>query len=120
MIAPNGPTTATPPAVADVVVPAHELKRMRFELLSAVQGDLRGGEVAPPADARPRLKGRLVAVAADRWPTLDAAARDQAVGQALDEVCGFGPIQSLLDDPSVTEVMVNRWDKVFAERAGRS
>ena len=41
-------------------------------------------------------------------------------GRHWDEVCGFGPIQGLLDDPSVTEVMVNRWDKVFAERAGRS
>ncbi len=35
------------------------------------------------------------------------------------EVLGFGPIQPLLDDESVTEVMVNGPDQVFVERAGK-
>ena len=37
----------------------------------------------------------------------------------LDELLGFGPIQPLLDDPSVTEVMVNRADRVYVERKGK-
>ncbi|HZU14465.1 MAG TPA: CpaF family protein [Chloroflexota bacterium] len=35
------------------------------------------------------------------------------------EVLGFGPIQPLLDDESVTEVMVNGYDQVFVERFGK-
>jgi pilus assembly protein CpaF len=35
------------------------------------------------------------------------------------EVLGFGPIQPLLDDESVTEVMVNGYDQVFIERFGK-
>src|SRR5207245_7621496 len=35
------------------------------------------------------------------------------------EVQGFGPIQPLLDDESVTEVMVNGHDQVFVERYGK-
>ena len=35
------------------------------------------------------------------------------------EVLGFGPIQPLLDDETVTEVMVNGYDQVFVERFGR-
>ena len=35
------------------------------------------------------------------------------------EVLGFGPIQPLLDDETVTEVMVNGFDQVFVERFGR-
>ncbi|GIL17782.1 MAG: hypothetical protein BroJett040_15330 [Oligoflexia bacterium] len=30
----------------------------------------------------------------------------------------YGPLQTLLDDPSVTEVMVNSWDRIFAEQKG--
>ncbi|MBO7674068.1 MAG: CpaF family protein [Atopobiaceae bacterium] len=44
--------------------------------------------------------------------------RDALIQQVLDEICGLGPIQTLLDDPSITEVMINGCDEVFYERAG--
>ena len=44
---------------------------------------------------------------------------DLLVRQVLDEVCGLGPIQPLMDDEEVTEVMVNGPDALFFERAGR-
>ncbi|HEX8912612.1 MAG TPA: CpaF family protein [Humisphaera sp.] len=117
MIAPNATTTAAPAATT---VSAGDLKTMRYDLLAAVQTDLRNGEQLPPAEARPRLERRLVEAAAKLFGQVSEADRLVAVRQALDELTGFGPIQPLLDDPSVTEVMVNRWDKVYAERAGRS
>ena len=36
-----------------------------------------------------------------------------------DEVVGFGPIERLLKDPEVSEVMVNGADDVYVERKGR-
>jgi pilus assembly protein CpaF len=43
-----------------------------------------------------------------------------AVEAALvDEILGYGPLERLLRDPSVTEIMVNGADQVFVERAGR-
>lgn len=39
--------------------------------------------------------------------------------QVLDEIYGFGPITPLLDDPTISEVMVNSKDKVFVERNGK-
>ena len=41
------------------------------------------------------------------------------VNEVSDEVVGFGPIESLLRDPDVTEVMVNGPDDVYVERKGR-
>jgi pilus assembly protein CpaF len=41
------------------------------------------------------------------------------VNEVSDEVVGFGPIESLLRDPDVTEVMVNGPDDVYVEREGR-
>ncbi len=37
----------------------------------------------------------------------------------LDDLIGYGPIQSFLDDPEITEVMVNRPDQVYIERKGK-
>ena len=39
--------------------------------------------------------------------------------QVLDEICGLGPIQPLLDDESVTEIMINGCDALLFEREGR-
>ena len=44
--------------------------------------------------------------------------RSTVVGQVLDEVCGLGPIQGLLEDEEITEVMINGCDALFYERAG--
>jgi len=43
----------------------------------------------------------------------------RVVNEVSDEVVGFGPIEFLLKDPEVTEVMVNGADDVFVERRGR-
>ncbi|MDD4588308.1 MAG: CpaF family protein [Heliobacteriaceae bacterium] len=48
-----------------------------------------------------------------------AAGRQKIVEEMLDEVLGFGPIQPLLDDPTVSEVMVNGPHKVYVERKGK-
>lgn len=45
--------------------------------------------------------------------------REELVREVLDEVVGLGPLQSLLDDDSITEVMVNGCDSLYFERDGR-
>ena len=37
----------------------------------------------------------------------------------LDEVVGLGPLEDLLSDPTVTEIMVNRYDQIYVERKGK-
>ena len=39
--------------------------------------------------------------------------------QIADDILGYGPLEPFLQDPSVTEVMVNGSDQVYVERAGR-
>ena len=45
--------------------------------------------------------------------------RGRIVSELKDEMLGLGPIETLLKDPSVTEIMVNGPKKVFVERMGR-
>ncbi|MFQ6133332.1 MAG: CpaF family protein [Armatimonadota bacterium] len=63
---------------------------------------------------------RLVGlVASQAGLGLSRRAQDQAEAEVLDEVVGYGPIQPLLDDPEITEVMVNGAHEVYVERHGR-
>lgn len=48
--------------------------------------------------------------------------RDQKVrfiNELLDEILGLGPLEALMRDPSVTEIMVNAYDKIFIEQKGK-
>ncbi len=55
----------------------------------------------------------------DERRILPDAQRRAIVQSVVDETLGFGPLEALLRDPDVTEVMVNGPDAVFVERAGR-
>ncbi len=50
---------------------------------------------------------------------LPDAVRQQLSRDVLDEVLGFGPIQPLLDDPEVSEVMVNGAKRIYVEKKGQ-
>lgn len=39
--------------------------------------------------------------------------------EVLDEAVGLGPLEDLLADPTVTEIMVNRFDQIYIERSGK-
>jgi pilus assembly protein CpaF len=54
----------------------------------------------------------------DRTP-LTREERRRIVREISDDILGYGPIEPLLADDSVTEVMVNRYDQVYVERAGK-
>src|SRR6267142_2817929 len=44
--------------------------------------------------------------------------RDRIIEEILDEVFGFGPLEPLLKDPSITDILVNNYSKVYVERRG--
>ncbi len=49
---------------------------------------------------------------------LNQAERKQLVGDVLDELLGLGPLEPLLKDPTITDILVNGSDQVFVERYG--
>src|SRR5436305_2963753 len=49
---------------------------------------------------------------------LSPSERSQLEQQIADDILGYGPLEPFLNDPSVTEIMVNAYDQVFIERAG--
>ena len=49
---------------------------------------------------------------------LNGAEKDQLQADLLDEVFGYGPLEPLLRDPTISDILVNRKDLVYIERAG--
>jgi pilus assembly protein CpaF len=45
--------------------------------------------------------------------------RDELVGQVLDEIFGLGPLEPLLKDPEISDILVNSHDRVFIEKHGK-
>jgi pilus assembly protein CpaF len=58
-------------------------------------------------------------VAQSSGVSLSARQREQVQAEVMNEVVGYGPIQMLLDDPDVSEIMVNGPRAVFVERKGK-
>src|SRR6202011_581246 len=59
---------------------------------------------------------RLVA---DEGIPMTLAERERVIEEILDEVFGLGPLEPLLKDPTISDIMVNGFDNVYVERAGR-
>jgi pilus assembly protein CpaF len=57
-------------------------------------------------------------VAAERL-AINEAERESIIVSVLDELTGLGPLETLLKDPSISDVLVNGHDKVYVERAGK-
>jgi pilus assembly protein CpaF len=65
------------------------------------------------------IRTALDKVAQEGVPALSGRARIRVLREVYDEVNGYGPIQPLVEDPSLTEIMVNGPDQVFMERDGK-
>mgnify|MGYP000386124816 CR=1 FL=1 len=95
------------------------LKRVHLQLIK--QMDLRRMDVSRQSEDELRINTKalledIVRQDKELPPNID---RNRVVKQVLDEVVGLGPLEDLLADELVTEIMVNRFDEIFIERAGR-
>jgi pilus assembly protein CpaF len=94
-------------------------KHVHDQLLETI--DLRRRDLTRMTDAELREETeRLVREILDKFDELPAGIDREALRkEVLDEAVGLGPLEDLLADPTVTEVMVNRADEIFVERQGR-
>jgi pilus assembly protein CpaF len=97
---------------------APELIKLRSYLINTISRQL---EDNPPAANQRReiITQYLQQVYAGAKINLPNSIREQLFHDILDDLLGFGPIQPLLEDPEVTEIMVNGARKVYIERKGK-
>ncbi|MBO1923796.1 CpaF family protein [Thiomicrorhabdus sp. 6S3-12] len=70
-------------------------------------------------ELRPRLETLVREVAHEmRYPLSELEVRQLGV-ELLDEIYGLGPIEPLMADPTVSDILVNGYDQIYVERAGK-
>jgi len=117
-------TASNPDAVAKPVAPDAAMLNWRLKVHGSLvrQMDLRRVDVRGMKDDELRVKtSELIEdiIAREFAEMPKSIDRRQLAKEVLDEAIGLGPLEDLLADDSVTEVMVNRADQIFIERAGR-
>lgn len=120
MPAPSRPQPARSAAAASV----RSVDRY-FELKSEIHKKLIGALNMERVNSIPkdRLRveiGRVVErLLDDERVPMTTAEQNKIIEEVLDEVLGLGPLEPLLKEPTISDILVNRYDKVYIERAGK-
>jgi len=85
------------------------LDRLDLEKLGKTSGDSARDEVL--VVIRSVVNGEVV--------PLSFAERERLSREILDEIFGLGPLEQLLKDPNISDILVNRYDRVYVEKAGK-
>ena len=91
-----------------------KIHRTCIARLGSAFGDLEGS-----ADLARRVREIVTEELNAEEAPLSPGDRADLERQIADDILGYGPLEPLLQDPTVTEVMVNGSDQVYVERAGR-
>jgi pilus assembly protein CpaF len=115
--APTRPTPAGSPAQAtvrqqylDLRASVHRklLGRLNLEALAHVDR----------AKAEGEIRSLLAQLLSEESTPLSLAERETLFAEVLDDVFGLGPLEPLLRDPSISDILVNTYKNVFVERKG--
>ena len=85
------------------------LDRLDLEKLGKTSGDSARDEVL--VVIRSAVNGEVV--------PLSFAERERLSREILDEIFGLGPLEQLLKDTNISDILVNRYDRVYIEKAGK-
>src|SRR5450755_1723390 len=85
------------------------LERINLEALSSMAGER----------ARMEIKSALVRLVDQEKTPLSRVEKDRVVEEVLDEVFGLGPLEPLLQDPTISDILVTTPKLVYVEQAGK-
>ncbi len=94
----------------------HDIRvRMQREVINAFDTLLDGTAI----DTKTKIEGIVDRVIQANGFAVNRDERLRLVEEMVHEITGFGPLEPLLNDPTITEVMVNGPDHIYIERAGK-
>jgi pilus assembly protein CpaF len=97
--------------IADVARQLHHKIVDRLDLAAVTQ--------LPPEELRRSLRSVVEQLVMHEGIAMTDGEKNAIAEHILDELTGYGPLEPLLHDPTVSDVLVNRFDQVFVERGGK-
>ncbi len=115
----QAPTGAAPAASGHRDPVLSEMRQKIHQRLIDELGPILYDNRLAPDELRKRVHEQLhAALAVERAP-LSASDKAQLIQDVSDDILGYGPIDKLLRDPDVSEIMCNGPDNVYVERKGK-
>ncbi|WP_236831294.1 CpaF family protein [Blastococcus sp. KM273128] len=116
------PVPAARPASAPVPPPTDALTRLKDRVGKALFERM-GSRMNDPSMAEDALRAvvlkELDEVVEEEKVPLSTEERQRLTAELADDVLGYGPLQRLLDDDAVSEIMVNGPEAIYVERGGK-
>jgi len=81
--------------------------------------DLSAAAGMEQAELRRECLGRVQALLAEQRRPIPAADRVRLIQEVMDDIFGLGPLEELLRDPTISDILVNGPHQVYVEREGR-
>ncbi len=91
-------------------------KTLHSELLEMIDFDRVGA--TPRAELAARLRDTLTTEVEQRQLPLNRVERERLVEEILDDILGLGPLEPLLKDPDISDILINGHDRVWVEKKG--
>jgi pilus assembly protein CpaF len=110
----------TPPAPSRALPEREELlNKVRLRLQEEIVGAFDTLIDATPVDARLKIEKLVDRVMTQHGFAVTRDERARLVQEMVNDVTGLGPLEPLLNDESITEIMVNGPNQIYIERAGK-
>jgi len=111
-VTPGRPPVRSPQAEAQYQALKSDVHNKLIERVDLYRG-------VDPDVARVEVRGAIEALLTEVNVPIDPASRQQLIKEIEDDIFGLGPLEPLLDDPTVDDILVNNAQQVYIERSGR-
>jgi pilus assembly protein CpaF len=129
-VPPATPAAPAPPQFAPVAaLPQHAQQSERQVYLTQMKVrihqqlvtrlDLQNLRTLPPATVREEVRILVRELCQSEKGLISSADQDRLMDDVMDETFGLGPLETLLKDSAVSDILVNRFDRIYVERRGR-
>jgi len=112
----SDPRGGTVRSVGDVVQ-QHIKTAVHKELIQRIDLD-KLGEMQETASAQQQFFSVIQQIINEQGVPLSATERDRLAQEVVDEVFGLGPLEPLLKDDSISDILVNTYNSIYIERRG--
>jgi pilus assembly protein CpaF len=115
---PSAPVINAPPALTERQLYLQQLKvKIHQQLVERL--DVQNLRTLPPDTVRSEVRVLIKELCQNEKGLLNSNEQDRLMDEVMDETFGLGPLETLLKDPGVSDILVNRCDRIYVERKGR-
>lgn len=117
-MSPPPPQPTPPPPQSERSIYLQQLKvRIHQQLVQRL--DVQNLRVLPPDTVRAEVRVLIRELCQSEKGLINSADQERLMDEVMDETFGLGPLETLLKDSTISDIMVNRCDRIYVERKGR-